>query len=144
MGRGQCVLILNLSRPPFIKRPINIGPRDISIIVIIFHIHPITHRTRHHHFRSHKSCLCSIYLLLYLALFQFLLVFSRLQFFIWQPLAFVTHPHLPIPTSGSLVRFILLNPPFRPLSPAISVWLWLFFPRCCLLPHVPLVSRPRV
>lgn len=116
--------ILNLSRPPFIKRPTNIvGSRDISIIVIIFRIHLITHRTRHHHFRSHKSCLCSIYVLLYLALFWLLLVFFRLKFFIWQPLAFVTHPHLPIPARLHPASLFVL-PPF---CPAKSVGLWLFF-----------------
>lgn len=96
--RSAYTNMLNLSRPPVIKRPTRIGFCDISIIVIVFCIHLITHRTRHHHFRSHKSCLCSIYLLLYLALFRLLLVSSRLHFFYLAPLVFVTHPHLPTPT----------------------------------------------
>lgn len=120
--------MLNLSRPPFIKRLTYIGFRDISIIVIVFRIHLITHRTRHHHFRSHKSCLCSIYLLLYLALFRILLV-SWSSFFLFGTTRFC-HPCTLTcaytPTSNSL----LILPPFpsfHPLSPANYVCSWLFF-----------------
>lgn len=115
---------MNLARLPFIKRPIHIiGFRDISIIVIVFRIHLITHRTRHHHFRSHKA----VYVLSISYSTRFILappgLLAFVFFFVFGITSFVTHPHLPTPTPTSGLFVPTPFPLFRPLSLANSFYL---------------------
>lgn len=136
---------MNLSRLPFIMRPINIiGFRDISIIVIVFRIHLITHRTRHHHFRSHKA----VYVLSISYSTRFILAPPGLLAFVFFFVFGITRfCHASTLTYAyTYIRLVRYNPlpPVPPPLPRKLLWSPALLPRRCLPPYVPLVSRPRV